>query len=82
VKTTVADQQKFPYALAADPSGVYWLGTDGVLRRWTKSKSVETLATGLPIIQDSGARIRAHALALTSAYVVWLAGQEVRRIDK
>jgi len=81
-KSTIADSQQEPYSIAADASGVYWLTMDGAVRRWSQSGGVVTLATGQPTAINAETRVRSHSLATTSAYVVWLTGQDVRRIEK
>ena len=81
-KSTIADKQQEAYGIAADASGVYWLTTDGAVRHWSQSTGVVTLAAGQPAAIDPTLRVRAHALATTSSFVVWLTGQDVRRVEK
>lgn len=76
----MATGQTGALSLTADDSGLYWLTSDGAVRRLKKpGDSVETLASGPPPNQDV---IRLRPLAVSSQYVVWVAGGTLYRVAK
>ena len=78
---TFVTMEKGPFSLAVDTASVYWLTTEGALRRASRADaSVVTLASGF---KTAFVDRRVQAIALTSTYVVWITSDgQVLRLPK